>query len=61
MKYQIMDGTVALGGKGVLSHIDFEIQGAEKIAVVGKNGAGKTTLFHSLSGLERQLEERRMA
>ena len=50
MKYQIMDGTVALGGKGVLSHIDFEIQGAEKIAVVGKNGAGKTTLLRLIAG-----------
>ena len=39
MKYQILDGTVTLGGKMGLSHVDFEIQGAEKIAVVGKNGA----------------------
>ena len=34
MKYQITDGTVSLGGETVLSHIDFEIQGAQKISVV---------------------------
>ena len=50
MKYQIMDGTVSLGGKTVLSHIDFEIQGTERIALVGKNGAGKTTLLRLLAG-----------
>ena len=27
MLYQIMDGTVSLGGTLVLSHIDFEIKG----------------------------------
>ena len=42
MLYQIKDGTVSAGGKVILSHIDFEIHGTEKIAVVGKNGAGKT-------------------
>ena len=50
MKYQITDGTVSLGGETVLSHIDFEIQGAQKIAVVGRNGAGKTTLLRLLAG-----------
>ena len=39
MLYQIADGTVSLGGETVLSHIDFEIHGTEKIAVVGRNGA----------------------
>lgn len=37
MKYQIIDGTAAPGGETVLSHIDFEIQGAQKVAVVGRN------------------------
>ena len=36
MKYQIKDGTVTLGGETILSHIDFEIQGNQKIAVVGR-------------------------
>lgn len=50
MLYQISDGTVSVGGEVILSHIDFEIRGAEKIAVVGKNGAGKTTLLRLIAG-----------
>ncbi len=50
MLYQITDGTVSLGGELILSHIDFEIKGNEKIAVVGRNGAGKTTLLRLLKG-----------
>ena len=34
MLYQISDGTVSAGGEVILSHIDFEVRGAEKIAVV---------------------------
>lgn len=50
MRYQIENGTVSLGGKTVLNHIDFSIRGKEKIAVVGRNGAGKTTLLRLISG-----------
>ena len=50
MNYQIKDGTVTLGGETILSHIDFEIQGNQKIAVVGRNGAGKTTLLRLIAG-----------
>lgn len=50
MLYQISDGTVTAGGNTVLSHINFEIRGKEKIAVVGKNGAGKTTLLKLIAG-----------
>ncbi len=50
MLYQITDGTVSQGGQTVLSHIDFEIKGNEKIAIVGKNGAGKTTLLKLIAG-----------
>lgn len=50
MLYQITDGTVTLGGVPILSHIEFEIKGNEKIAVVGKNGAGKTTLLRLIAG-----------
>ena len=45
MLYQIKDGTVSAGGKVILSHIDFEIRGTEKIAVVGKNGAGDRVII----------------
>lgn len=50
MLYQIMNGTVTGGGNPILSHIDFYIQGNEKIAVVGRNGAGKTTLLNLIAG-----------
>ena len=44
MLYQISNGTVSVGGELILSHIDFEIRGNEKIAVVGRNGAGRRGL-----------------
>ena len=50
MRYQIKNGTVSLQGETVLDHIDFEIRGSEKIALVGKNGAGKTTLLKLIAG-----------
>lgn len=60
MLYQIANGTVVLGGTPVLSHINFEIKGTEKIAVVGKNGAGKTTLLRLLAGeLELERDDKR--
>lgn len=50
MRYQIKNGTVSLRGETVLDHVDFEIRGSEKIALVGKNGAGKTTLLKLIAG-----------
>lgn len=50
MLYQINNGTVSIGGKEILSHLDFEIKGKEKIAIVGRNGAGKTTLLRLIAG-----------
>lgn len=50
MLYQIKNGTVSCGGQEILSHIDFEIKGREKIAVVGANGTGKTTLLKLIAG-----------
>lgn len=50
MLYQITDGTVSVGGHVILSHVDFEIKGNEKIALVGRNGAGKTTLLKLIAG-----------
>ena len=50
MLYEIRDGTVSAGGREILSHIDFEIRGNEKIGIVGKNGAGKTTLLRLIAG-----------
>lgn len=50
MLYQIKNGAVELGANRVLSKIDFEIRGNEKIAVVGRNGCGKTTLLNLILG-----------
>ena len=51
-----------MGGRTILSHIDFEIKGKEKIAVVGRNGAGKTTLLRLIAGeLETDRDDRQMA
>mgnify|MGYP001369277964 CR=1 FL=1 len=37
----------------VLRKVSFDIETAERIAVVGASGAGKTTLMHLLGGLDR--------
>lgn len=50
MLYQISDATVSFAGKNILNHINFEISGCEKIAIVGRNGAGKTTLLRLITG-----------
>lgn len=50
MLYQIVDGSISVGGTPVLSHFNFTIRGKEKIAVIGKNGAGKTTLLRLIAG-----------
>ncbi len=60
MLYQITEGTVSAGGNVILSHINFEIRGSEKIAVVGSNGAGKTTLLKLIAGeLELDRDDKR--
>ncbi len=50
MLYKITDGTLSMGGELILSHINFEIKGNEKIALVGKNGVGKTSLLRLIAG-----------
>jgi ATP-binding cassette subfamily F protein 3 len=60
MRYTITNGTVSAGGQTILSHIDFEIKGTEKLAVVGRNGAGKTTLLRLIAGeLELDRDDKR--
>lgn len=61
MLYQITNGTVSVGERQILSHIDFEIKGKEKIAVVGRNGAGKTTLLRLIAGeIDLDRDDKRM-
>ncbi|MBQ0001169.1 MAG: ABC-F family ATP-binding cassette domain-containing protein [Clostridiales bacterium] len=60
MLYQINNGSVSVGGTEILSHLDFEIKGQEKIAIVGRNGAGKTTLLRLIAGeLELDRDDKR--
>jgi ATP-binding cassette subfamily F protein 3 len=60
MRYTITNGTVSAGGSTILSHIDFDIKGTEKLAIVGRNGAGKTTLLRLIAGeLELDRDDRR--
>ncbi len=61
MLYKITNGTLSFGEREVLSHINFEVKGTEKIAIVGANGAGKTTLLRLIAGqLTLDRDDRRM-
>lgn len=61
MLYRINNATVSLGGEEILSHIDFEIHGTEKIAITGRNGVGKTTLLKFIAGeLDADRDDRRV-
>ncbi len=43
--------SVRLGGRTVLSGVDFEIHPEEVVTLIGPNGAGKSTLVRALLGL----------
>lgn len=47
----INDLTVRFDGSIALDEISFELQKAERLAVVGPNGAGKSTLFKVIAGV----------
>ncbi len=50
MQLKIHGGSVELSGTPIIKNIEFEINTASKIAVVGRNGCGKTTLLKLISG-----------
>ncbi len=50
MKLRLNDVSVSFGENTVLSHINFEVNDHDKVAVVGRNGCGKTTLLKVLMG-----------
>lgn len=56
MLIRIINGSVSFGADTVLENVDFEIQGKEKVAIVGRNGCGKTTLLKAITG-ELTMEE----
>ena len=47
---EAFDVSVAIGGKRIVSGVDFEARPGEIAAIVGPNGSGKTTFLKALSG-----------
>ena len=44
-------GRVAFGAETVLDRVDFHLDAAEFVVLLGENGSGKTTLVKALLGL----------
>ena len=51
--FAVAGATVLVGGRAVLSDLDFTLHERERVAVVGQNGAGKSTFLRLLAGEEQ--------
>lgn len=47
---KVTDVSVALGGRTIISGMNFEVRSGEIIAILGPNGAGKSTMLGALAG-----------
>lgn len=50
---EIEDGSVAIGGRPILRHINLHIERGEFVALMGANGSGKSTLIRAMTGLRK--------
>jgi ABC transport system ATP-binding/permease protein len=50
--YSLADATVRLGGRTLLSNVDWLVGPGDRIGIVGGNGAGKSTLLRVLAGTQ---------
>lgn len=51
MKLDVHDITVTFGGIHAVSHLSFDLESTESVAIIGPNGSGKTTLLNAICGL----------
>ena len=48
--FSLLDLSHAFGGAPVLDHVNFQVDPAERVCLVGRNGAGKSTLMKLIAG-----------
>lgn len=56
MKIRLNDVSVSFGENTVLSHINFEVNDTDKVALIGRNGCGKSTLIRVITG-EQEIDK----
>jgi ATP-binding cassette subfamily F protein 3 len=50
IQLQLANITLVLGAKRIFENLNWEIQGGQKIGLIGANGAGKSSLFKMIEG-----------